>query len=200
MKPEKILILFCAACILALSLPADAQPAMETGALQAFDIPSDAGTAIGLSWPVSLDAGPGREYVLYRSLGQDGPFEEIDRFPEIRQVVVKGEKVQRINRVKKDVPKYFGFAESLVGEHFVEIEVEKKDGKQIQHYYRFALFENGQQQSISDVVTAVAIPNWFAWNRLNNFILMLVFCGFVLFFIEWAKRNPNLFIRRLAGL
>jgi hypothetical protein len=88
----------------------------------------------------------------------------------------------------------------LEAEHFIPINVVFDGEKQIQHYYRVALIEQGRETMLPGVVTAWAIPNWFAWHRLNNLILMLVLCGSVLFFIEWAKRNPNLFIRRLTGL
>jgi hypothetical protein len=87
-------------------------------------------------------------------------------------------------------------------EHFVPIRVDRAEtdgAKPIQHYYKVALIEQGRETILTGPVTARAIPNWFAWNRLNNLILMIVLCGSVLFFIEWAKRNPNLFIRRLTG-
>jgi hypothetical protein len=52
----------------------------EPGGLKAFDIPSDNGTAIGLSWPISPEASLEREYAIYRGSSPEGPFEEIDRF------------------------------------------------------------------------------------------------------------------------
>lgn len=177
-----------------------AQSTSEAGALKAFDIPGDNGTAIGLSWPVSPEASPEREYAIYRGAGPEGPFEEIDRFPEMRLVTVRGEQVPHINRTKAEFPKYFGFSKEMEAEHFIPINAVFDGKEQIQHYYRVALIEQGRETMIAGAVTARAIPNWFAWHRLNNLILMLVLCGSVLFFIEWAKRNPNLFIRRLTGL
>jgi len=43
-------------------------------------------------------------------------------------------------------------------------------------------------------------PNGFAWYRLNSLVFALVFSGIVLVFIQVARRNPNLFIRRINGL
>lgn len=43
-------------------------------------------------------------------------------------------------------------------------------------------------------------PVWFDTTKANNFILMLLLTGAVLFFIQKARRNPNLYIRKIAGL
>ena len=40
----------------------------------------------------------------------------------------------------------------------------------------------------------------FDTNRVNALVLFIVFCGFVLWYIRTAKRRPDLFIRRIAGL
>jgi hypothetical protein len=50
------------------------------------------------------------------------------------------------------------------------------------------------------VVEARARVNWFKWGRLNNLILSLIFSAIVVTFIEFAKRRPGLFIRKIAGL
>ena len=50
------------------------------------------------------------------------------------------------------------------------------------------------------VVTARASAEWFKRFKLNNLIFALVFSGIVLTFIQMARRNPNLFIRKIAGL
>lgn len=181
------LLLFGALGLLAAGFSA-AQPLEVSGELKAFDIPSDDGTAIGLSWPVSEAEGrPGREYVIYRGPSPEGPFEELLRFPAGWHL-------------KSDAPGYFGFAPRLKNEHFVEVEVEFQEGEAVQHFYKVALAEDEREAVFPQVVTARPKPNWFAWNRLNNFILMLLLCGSVLFFIQWAKRNPHLFIRKIAGL
>jgi hypothetical protein len=40
----------------------------------------------------------------------------------------------------------------------------------------------------------------FHWPRLNNFLVMLLLAGLVLGFIQHARKNPNLFLRRIGGL
>lgn len=50
------------------------------------------------------------------------------------------------------------------------------------------------------VVEASARPDFFKWGKLNNLILSLVFMSAVVTFIEIARRKPDIFIRRIAGL
>jgi hypothetical protein len=50
------------------------------------------------------------------------------------------------------------------------------------------------------VVAARARPNVFKQFKLNTLVFSFVFCGAVLAFIRIARRNPNLFIRKIAGL
>jgi hypothetical protein len=50
------------------------------------------------------------------------------------------------------------------------------------------------------VASAAASPNLFKNFKLNNLIFSLVFCAIVFAFIQVAKRNPNLFIRKIGGL
>ncbi|MCB1188033.1 hypothetical protein KDL29_12775 [bacterium] len=56
---------------------------------------------------------------------------------------------------------------------------------------------------LADVVqigTAAPIGNAFDKSKLNNLIFALLFGGIILTFIILARRNPNMFIRRIAGL
>jgi len=38
------------------------------------------------------------------------------------------------------------------------------------------------------------------WAKTNNFIIVIVFCAIVLAFIARAKRRPDMFLRKIAGL
>jgi hypothetical protein len=51
-----------------------------------------------------------------------------------------------------------------------------------------------------EVVSAAARANLFKGFKLNNLIFAMIFSGIVLVFIQLARRNPNLFIRKIAGL
>ena len=50
------------------------------------------------------------------------------------------------------------------------------------------------------VLASAATTDLFSWFRLNNLIFALVFSAIVLAFIQIARRNPNLFVRKIAGL
>ncbi|MEI7837827.1 MAG: DUF6754 domain-containing protein, partial [Planctomycetota bacterium] len=50
------------------------------------------------------------------------------------------------------------------------------------------------------VLAAAALPNQFKWFKLNNAIFSIAFCAVVAGFIWVARRNPNLYIRRIPGL
>ena len=53
---------------------------------------------------------------------------------------------------------------------------------------------------VRKVISARATPNLFAWYRCNNLIPALIFSCVVMGFIRLARRNPDIFIRRIAGL
>ncbi len=50
------------------------------------------------------------------------------------------------------------------------------------------------------VLAAAALPNQFKWFKLNTAIFSIAFCAVVAVFIWIARRNPNLYIRRIPGL
>lgn len=57
-----------------------------------------------------------------------------------------------------------------------------------------------QQEGKPKDAMGSARPNAFKWFKLNNIVLSLAFCAVVYTFIGLARRNPNLFIRKIAGL
>lgn len=72
-------------------------------------------------------------------------------------------------------------------------------------YVRLAARRGGHVRYVSQdsqpvVLSASAQPNWYKWSKSNNLIFALAFCGIVFAFIQIAKRNPNLFIRKIGGL
>jgi hypothetical protein len=59
---------------------------------------------------------------------------------------------------------------------------------------------NGDQAYYSDTLSAVPRQNLFKWNKLNNLVFGLVFGSVILIFIQLARRNPDMYIRKIAGL
>lgn len=47
---------------------------------------------------------------------------------------------------------------------------------------------------------ASASAQWFALGRTNTLIITILFCAAVLYFIQRAKADPNIFIRKIPGL
>ncbi len=75
----------------------------------------------------------------------------------------------------------------------------------LRYHFRVAIRSGGQLVYIARdgrpaVVSAAARPNLFKRYKLNNLTFSVLFCGVVLGFIRLARRNPNLFIRKIAGL
>ncbi len=46
----------------------------------------------------------------------------------------------------------------------------------------------------------ISSAQWFNPQRINTFIILILFFAFVLYFIQRAKKGANLFVRRIAGL
>ena len=73
------------------------------------------------------------------------------------------------------------------------------------YYFRLAV-KNGEQMIYASrggeptVVSAAAESNLFKGYKLNNLLFALIFCGTIAAFIQVARRNPNLFIRKMPGL
>lgn len=70
-----------------------------------------------------------------------------------------------------------------------------------EYFFRIDLVQDGVASTVSPVVSAVAAGNWFAFDRANVFVAMLIVGALVLFFVNMAQRRPDaIFIRRIPGL
>ncbi|HUT32091.1 MAG TPA: DUF6754 domain-containing protein [Planctomycetota bacterium] len=74
------------------------------------------------------------------------------------------------------------------------------------YYFRLAITDGRKTLYVAKpdgqpkVVTASGRPNYFKWGKANNLVFSILFCAIVLGFIHAARKNPNLFIRKIAGL
>jgi hypothetical protein len=73
------------------------------------------------------------------------------------------------------------------------------------YYCRLAIVRDGEKAYVSRdgepaVFSVAARPNLFKRYKLNNLVFALLFSAGVLLFIRLARRNPNLFIRKIGGL
>ena len=53
---------------------------------------------------------------------------------------------------------------------------------------------------LPDIVTAQPRINFFKWSKLNNIVVLILMYIFVYYYINKAKKNPNIFLRKIAGL
>ncbi len=70
----------------------------------------------------------------------------------------------------------------------------------VDYYYRLKILK-GDTTLYSQIAGPVrARPSWFNLSRLSSLIFMMVFGLITFWYIERAKRDKNLYIRRIAGL
>ena len=162
---------------------------------RAMDTPNDGGKMITLSWSVSpsepeKDSDKKLEYTIHISKNREGPF-------------TKAAAVDSKANFQSDAPREFGFSKENKGFHYVNI-TDVKPGEKIEdgveYYFKLSMASDGATAEFPDVVSAVSKPNWFSFNRMNNLILMIVLSILIMWFIGHARRNPDLFIRKIAGL
>ena len=174
-------------------------PAISIPVVEAFDTPNDSGRSILLRWSVLKNDTPEVKYIVEVSESADGPFEKVTE-------VAAGASLCSSSQ------KYFGFDNEANKEfQFVELLLEKEEPKEKgqgkfkgengkEYFFRLTRTEGEEKYVHPKVVSAVAGANWFNLGKLNSFVLAIIFCFIVMFFISYAKRNPNLFIRKIAGL
>lgn len=161
---------------------------------EAVDTPHDAGKSILLIWSRSPSektrADKGLEYVIYEASSPEGPFKE------------KAD-VGLDKSLCSDKPALFGFSPKQKNFRYKEVsQVDEETGKVRQHWYKLGIKDESTTTPLMLDVTATAEAklNYFMDHRLNTLVLLVVMAVLVLFCIAWAKRNPNLFIRRIPGI
>ncbi len=71
----------------------------------------------------------------------------------------------------------------------------------VPYAYRIvAITKDGERISSETTPYVVASPQWFHTSRVNALIGLVIFIFLVVFFIEYAKKEKNIFVRRIAGL
>lgn len=67
-------------------------------------------------------------------------------------------------------------------------------------YVKFTAVRDGVTAIAPEIFQVDAKEQWFTTSKLNAFIFAILFGTTILLFIARARRDPNLFIRRIAGL
>jgi hypothetical protein len=171
---------------------ASATTADEAGSLippadfQAFDTPNDNAKSVSLRWPSSPSESAAAEYVVYASLRKNDPF------------------ITEVLRINSKTMYEQGSDSSF---HYVEIKPEKFFNKESDvaggrssYFFKLVMMSNSENVTVNEIASATPKGNWFNWKKLNNFIILITFSALVFWFIEHAKKNPNLYLRKISGL
>ncbi|NQT89277.1 hypothetical protein HQ560_21090 [bacterium] len=147
----------------------------------------------------------------------------LDEYPDLSRVVAdedhelkegEAERVARLTKLfaDRDVP---GLRRHLLWvtrrlAYLTKRERERERDEKLQiaggtYHCRLGVVRGGETVYVSQdgapaTFSVTARPNVFKKFKLNNLIFALLFSGIVLAFIQVARRNPNLFIRKINGL
>ncbi len=153
---------------------------------QAFDTPNDNGKSISLRWPSSPSESDDIEYVVYASRYKSVPFDtEVLR-------------ISSTTMYEENSDSNFHYAEINLEKFFGEKDIDK--GKNKNYFFKLVLMSGKNTVVAERIASASPKGNWFNWLKLNNFIIMILFCGLVFYLIEHAKKNPNVYLRKISGL
>lgn len=150
---------------------------------RAFDTPSDAGGSVSLMWSTSPSDSQDVEYVIYVSKNKDGPFDR----EALRIKSNTNYKNAKFHIVTVDLKKIY-------------IEEEIRMLRKTPYYFQLVMEGPSGKEIITLITSAKGHGNLFNLKEWYNLIIMLVFGGLVLYSIAHARRNPNIFLRKISGL
>jgi len=70
----------------------------------------------------------------------------------------------------------------------------------VEYFVRLTANLDGVSRDYAETLSATPAEQWFDTGRTNVLILAVLFGATVLYFIARARRDPNLFIRKISGL
>lgn len=166
---------------------------MPPAEFQAFDTPNDAGDSISLTWSTSPSDAPDVFYVVYIDKDKGGAF------------TAEAARIPSNSGYRTGVPEIYGYKKGNGDYHYVQVFPKKvfhdetPDRRQT-YYFKLAILADSTKIMLSTVASATARGNWIDTKKINNFIIMVILCAIILHFIVHARRSPNMFLRKIAGL
>ncbi|MDR4499206.1 MAG: hypothetical protein MRK02_15010 [Candidatus Scalindua sp.] len=156
---------------------------------EAYDTPSDNGKGVSLRWPASPSESIDTEYVVFVSRNIDAPF------------VTEALRINSQTMYEDNSDFKYHYAEIdpeniLRKSSAQNNQIRKKE----KYYFKLAITSGSSIVETGKLASALPKSDWFDWKKLNNFVLMISFVALVLFFINHARKSPNLFIRKISGL
>ncbi len=155
---------------------------------RAFDMPDDAGGAVGITWKASPGGAKDLRYQVFAAHQAGGPF--------IKVAEVSANSSYAADRKAP----WWAWAGGR-DRHFVLVRSSQvfplENGKTA--YFKVALTD-GTQTAEAPAEAATPDGNYFNWGKLNNFLLMLVLGAIILASVHQARRGREFFVRRIPGL
>lgn len=159
----------------------------------AFDTPNDAGETVSLTClhlPMTLLM---FFYVIYIDKDKNGAFEK------------EAIRIKSNTSYRTSVPEIYGYKKRNGDYHYVQIiprkvfNEETLDKKQV-YYFKLAMVAGDTKITLDTIASASARGNWLHTKKINNFVIMIILSAIILYFIVHARRNPNMFLRKISGL
>lgn len=173
--------------------------------VKVLDLPNDDGSGIVVIFEKAAGENEQTFYTVYVSESPHGPWHEAVSF---------GASGNFKENFEKYFPGFYWFQRHWKKEtvHVAPITqvptwVEKdqkiepqplKTGKT--YYVKLIAEVNHKKREFPSVLQGVPRQDWFNTSKTNNFIFAVIFGAIILYFIGRARRDPNLFIRKIAGL
>lgn len=160
---------------------------------KAFDTPNDAGETISLTWSTSPNDASDVFYVIYIDKDKNGTFEK------------EALRIKSNTSYRTSVPEIYGYKKGNGDYHYVQIfprkifNGETLDEKQV-WYFKLAMVAGDTKITLDTIAFASARGNWLHTKKINNFVIMVILSAIILYFIVHARRNPNMFLRKIGGL
>ena len=159
----------------------------------AFDTPNDAGETVSFTWDASPSDSADVFYVIYADKEKNGSFE--------REAL----RIQSNTCYRKGAPEIYGYKEDNGNYHYVQINPRKVFNEETlektqRFYFKLAVISGEEKVFSESVAFATPRGNWLDMKKINNFAIMIVFSAIVLYFILHARRNPDMFLRKIGGL
>ena len=168
--------------------PAFAGPPTSPEGFRVLDTPNDAGKSLSLVWKAAPSDSKDRTVQVWVAESPPAAFQKVAEFPSNTRYVKTG-----------DFPWWAQPADK--GDHYLKLPSSPAfpitDGKP---YAVKLLIREGAQDVWSEAAEGVSAPNYFNTAQVNNLVFVLAFTGVLLGSIAAARRNPHVYLRRIAGL
>src|SRR3989338_4154644 len=160
---------------------------------KAFDTPNDAGETISLTWSASPNDSPDVFYVIYIDRDKNGAFEK------------EAIRIKSNTSYRTSAPEIYGYKKKNSNYHYVQIFPKKVyNGETLPKkqtlYFKLAMVSGDAKVFLDTIASATAHGNLIHTKKINNFVIMIIISTIILYFIVHARRNPDMFLRKIGGL